>query len=108
MNILTKLKNAFQSIKKHYINPIGDYLHDYCANRIIIYLDQEEKIRNELVVIGLPISEEYVGYISHPVATYKICVIYFEYYTIIIWCSTTVIAVQNILIKYINTNLYLI
>ena len=92
MKVLTKLKNGFQSFKENYINPTGDYLHDYCANRIIIYLDQEEKIRNEIEIIGLPISEEYIGYISHPLATYKICAIYFDYYTIVIGCCSTVIA----------------
>ena len=100
MEVLTKLKNAFQSLKKNYINPIGDYLHDYCANRIIIYLDTEERTRYDFVeLIGLPIDVRYIIYISHPVATYKICGIYFEYYTIVIWCSTTVIACAKYFIK---------
>uniref|UniRef100_A0A6C0FAU1 Uncharacterized protein n=1 Tax=viral metagenome TaxID=1070528 RepID=A0A6C0FAU1_9ZZZZ len=92
MNILTKLKNAFQSIKKHYINPIGDYVHDYCANRYITYLDHEERTRGEIEIIGLPINERYLGYISHIIAAYKMVDIYYSYYNIAMWCCTHVIA----------------
>lgn len=99
MNLLIKLKNAFQSLKKNYINPIGDYLHDYCANRIIIYLDTEERTRYEIEIIGVPIDEPYLGYISHTLAAYKICGIYFEYYTIAMWCCTKVIAYTIYLTK---------
>lgn len=92
MEVLTTLKNTFQSLKKKIINPIGDYLHDYCVNRYITYLQHEERTRDEIAIIGLPINERYLGYISHIIAVYKMVDLYYSYYNIAMWCSTTVIA----------------
>jgi len=93
MEVLTKLKNAFQCFKKKFINPIGDYLHDYCANRYITYLDHQERTRYEIVeILDFPINERYIVYVSYIIAAYRMVDIYYSYYNIAMWCCTSVIA----------------
>ena len=73
-------------------------MHDYCINRYITYLDHEERTRDEIAIIGLPINERYITYISHIIAAYKMVDLYYSYYNIAMWCSTTVIACAKYLI----------
>ena len=89
-NKVSKLKNTLQSLKEDFINPIKDYLYDYCSQRVVLYLAQEEKTREEIIMIGLPVPEYYIGYISHPVTTYK------TYETYLFYCSIVIRLVTGV------------
>ena len=87
---ISKVKNALQSLKESYVNPIRDCLYDYCCQRVVLYMAQEQQVREEIILIGLPVPEDYIGYITHPVTTYR------TYETYIFYCSIVIRLVTGV------------
>ena len=48
-------------------------------------------VREEIIFIGLPVPEYYIGYISHPVTSYKTYETYLFYCSIVIQCVKYVV-----------------
>ena len=81
-NTVSSVKKAFQSLR--------DCLYDYYCQRVVLYKEQEQQAREEIILIGIPIHEDYIGYITHPVTTYR------TYETYVFYCSIVIRLVTGV------------